>query len=182
MSTYLVAVFLSSFLVFLVQPLVGKYILPWFGGSPGVWTTCLLFFQLMLVAGYNYAHVITTRLQRSQQVIVHLMVLGISLLFLPMIPSGEWRSIAEDSPAMTILWLLTVTVGPRIFSWLLPRHCCKVGSACRFQTVRPIASMPSQTLLRWALCYLTRYCGKEFFICVSNAGSGRYYIWFLHYR
>ena len=113
MSAYVVAIFLSSFLVFLVQPLIGKYILPWFGGSPGVWTTCLLFFQLMLVAGYNYAHVITTRLQRSQQVIVHLMVLGISLLFLPMIPSGEWRSIAEDNPAMTILWLLTVTVGPQ---------------------------------------------------------------------
>ena len=60
MSAYVVAVFLSSFLVFLVQPLVGKYILPWFGGSPGVWTTCLLFFQLMLVADYNYAHVNNT--------------------------------------------------------------------------------------------------------------------------
>lgn len=112
MSAYVIAVFLSSFLVFLVQPLVGKYILPWFGGSPGVWTACLLFFQLMLVAGYAYAHLLTTWLHRSRQVIAHLLVLGLSLLFLPMIPSSTWRSATVEHPTGAILALLGFTVGP----------------------------------------------------------------------
>src|SRR5687768_5140731 len=50
------ATFLGAFLLFLVQPLIARYILPWFGGGPGVWTTCMLFFQAVLLAGYGYAH------------------------------------------------------------------------------------------------------------------------------
>jgi hypothetical protein len=111
MPAYVVSIFLSSFLVFLVQPLVGKYILPWFGGSPGIWTTCLLFFQLMLVAGYAYAHLLTTRLRKSRQVVVHLSILGLSFLFLPMIPSSNWRSATVDHPILSILFLLFCTVG-----------------------------------------------------------------------
>ena len=62
MIIYAITVFVSAFLLFLVQPLMAKYILPWFGGSPGVWTTCLLFFQVLLMAGYGYAHLLASRL------------------------------------------------------------------------------------------------------------------------
>ncbi|HIL24942.1 MAG TPA: hypothetical protein EYG19_06035, partial [Verrucomicrobia bacterium] len=56
MPLFAVTIFWGAFLLFLVQPLIGKYILPWFGGTPGVWTTCLLFFQCHLLGGYAYAH------------------------------------------------------------------------------------------------------------------------------
>ena len=56
MIRYPLTIFLSAFLLFQVQPLIGKFILPWFGGSPAVWTTCMLFFQVLLLGGYAYAH------------------------------------------------------------------------------------------------------------------------------
>ena len=62
---YAATIFLSSFLLFLVQPLVARLILPWFGGSAAVWTTCMLFFQVMLLAGYAYAHFLTRKLAAS---------------------------------------------------------------------------------------------------------------------
>ena len=73
-------IFTGAFLLFQVQPLIGKYILPWFGGGPGVWTTCLLFFQTVLLGGYAYAHASTAWLRLSRQVILHLVVLALVLL------------------------------------------------------------------------------------------------------
>ena len=66
MAAYALTVFLSSFLLFQVQPIIGKYILPWFGGSPAVWTTCMLFFQVALLAGYGYAH-LASRMEGRRQ-------------------------------------------------------------------------------------------------------------------
>src|SRR5208337_3373694 len=83
---YAAATFLSAFLLFLIQPMVGKRILPWFGGTPGVWTTCLLFFQVALLGGYAYAHWISTRLTPRRQVIAHLALLAAALPFLPVYP------------------------------------------------------------------------------------------------
>ena len=71
---------LSAFLLFLVQPLIAKILLPWFGGSTGVWATCVVFFQVMLVFGYAYAHVLTSRLTPRQQMLTHLTVLGLAAL------------------------------------------------------------------------------------------------------
>ncbi len=68
---YAVTIFSGAFLLFLVQPLIGKFILPWFGGTPGVWTTCLLFFQCVLLAGYAYAHCLNYFLPVRKQVLVH---------------------------------------------------------------------------------------------------------------
>ena len=68
---YAVTIFSGAFLLFLVQPLIGKFILPWFGGTPGVWTTCLLFFQCVLLAGYAYAHCLNYFLPVRKQVMVH---------------------------------------------------------------------------------------------------------------
>jgi hypothetical protein len=108
--------FLSAFLLFQVQPLIGRYILPWFGSTPGVWTSCLVFFQLLLLCGYLYAHLITTFLKRNSQIRLHVVLLLISLLFLPIIPSQEWKVTSDLDPAFRILLLLTATVG---FPYLL---------------------------------------------------------------
>src|SRR6266403_1632400 len=74
-------ILLSSFLLFLMQPILAKQILPWFGGSPGVWTICLMFFQLVLLLGYAYAHWIT-RLREPRQVTFHILLLVVSCLTL----------------------------------------------------------------------------------------------------
>lgn len=108
---YAATIFLGAFLLFLVQPLVGKFILPWFGGSPGVWTTCLLFFQSLLLAGYGYAHFTSTRLRPRQQATVHLVLLALALLWLPIIPDAEWRPGPGDEPTRRILLLLVATLG-----------------------------------------------------------------------
>ena len=65
MIRFAATIFLSAFLLFQVQPMIGKFILPWFGGGPSVWTTCLLFFQVLLLAGYTYAHLIARLTGRS---------------------------------------------------------------------------------------------------------------------
>ncbi|HVU33218.1 MAG TPA: fused MFS/spermidine synthase [Opitutaceae bacterium] len=111
MLPYALAIFTGAFLLFEVQPLIGKYILPWFGGSPGVWTTCLLFFQLVLLGGYAYAHLIATRLRPRSQVIVHGILLAASLLVLPITPSPFWKDHVAGNPTWHILLLLAGTIG-----------------------------------------------------------------------
>jgi len=77
MPLYALTVFVSAFLLFQVQPLIARYILPWFGGGPAVWTASMLFFQLLLLAGYAYAHLSIVRLKPRTQVIVHLVLLAV---------------------------------------------------------------------------------------------------------
>src|SRR5271170_1315667 len=98
-------ILLSSFLLFLVQPILAKQILPWFGGSAGVWTICLMFFQLVLLLGYAYAHWIT-RLREPRQVTVHILLLVVSCLTLPIIPATFWQPAQDTVPALRILGLL----------------------------------------------------------------------------
>ena len=83
MAPFVVAVFLSAFLLFQVQPIIARVILPVYGGSPGVWTSCMMFFQLALLLGYFYAHLMATRLTVRSQVILHLTLLTIVLILLP---------------------------------------------------------------------------------------------------
>ncbi|MBL9206758.1 MAG: hypothetical protein JNN01_16835, partial [Opitutaceae bacterium] len=111
MLPFALAVFLGAFLLFQVQPLIGKFILPWFGGSPGVWTTCLLFFQTVLLLGYAYAHVSSTRLRPRRQAWLHLALLALSLALLPIVPSESWKPKGGDDPVVGILLLLTLTLG-----------------------------------------------------------------------
>ncbi len=107
---YATAVFVSAFLLFQVQPLVGKAILPWFGGTPGVWTTCLLFFQVALFAGYLYAHVLTSRCPLRVQAGVHALLLAGALLTLHVLPD---RGVAGDGqwPGLQVMALLAGSVG-----------------------------------------------------------------------
>ena len=106
-----ITIFLSAFLLFQVQPLIGRYILPWFGGGPAVWTACMLFFQLLLLVGYAYAHLISSRLKRKPQAWLHVALLAVSLWFLPIEPDTSWKPLAADKPTGHILALLLATVG-----------------------------------------------------------------------
>ena len=114
-------IFLSALLLFGIQPLLSKAILPWFGGSSAVWTTCMLFFQVVLFSGYAYAHLLVRRLRPGAQAMVHLVVLGLALGWLgyglagdaaaPVLPGGSWKPSAEADPTWQVLLLLAVTIG-----------------------------------------------------------------------
>ncbi len=129
---YVLAVFLSAFLLFQVEPIIARYILPWFGGSPGIWTTCMLFFQVFLLGGYAYAHLLVNTLSVRSQVVLHLLFLYCSLLFLPIIPSESWKLQGLEDPMLRIVALLTVTIGgpfllisasgPLLQSWFSRAH------------------------------------------------------------
>ncbi|MRR51310.1 MAG: hypothetical protein EG825_10410 [Rhodocyclaceae bacterium] len=106
-----VTVFLSAFLLFLIQPLIAKQILPWFGGSAGVWTTCLVFFQTLLLGGYAYAHGLARYLAPRRQALVHSLLLTASLLLLPVLADPGWKPGSDDAPIPRILALLFATVG-----------------------------------------------------------------------
>ncbi len=108
-------VFLSALLLFQVQPLIGKYILPWFGGSPAVWTTCMLVFQTLLFAGYAYAHWLSG-LRPKVQASVHLALLSLAVLMLPIGPGPQWKPIDGQSPTLRIMLLLTACVGVPYFA------------------------------------------------------------------
>jgi len=108
---YGLTIFLSAFLLFQVQPLIGKMILPWFGGSAAVWTTCMLFFQAILLLGYVYAHWVVRYLSPSRQSLVHGSLLLISLLLIPISPSLGWKPMGTENPTLRILGLLTVSIG-----------------------------------------------------------------------
>ncbi|MGO9239575.1 MAG: spermidine synthase [Bryobacteraceae bacterium] len=111
MLLYALTIFLSAFLLFQVQPLIAKMILPWFGGSAAVWATCLLFFQTVLLLGYAYSHGIVERLRPKRQWMLHLALLGLCLLVLPIIPGAAWKPVDPSLPVWRILGLLAVTVG-----------------------------------------------------------------------
>ncbi len=110
-ALYATTIFVGAFLLFQVQPIVGKFVLPWFGGSAGVWAAALLFFQLFLLVGYTYAHVVTTWLGGRGQAITHLVLLGVALLALPIIPSASLKPQTTDNPVFNIILLLALTVG-----------------------------------------------------------------------
>lgn len=111
LGLYAVTIFFSAFLLFEVEPIIAKIVLPWFGGSAAVWTTCLLFFQAVLLAGYLYAHVAMRRLAPATQVWVHIGLLAVSLLALPVIPNAGWKPMGNEDPSWRILGLLAVTLG-----------------------------------------------------------------------
>jgi hypothetical protein len=114
-AIYGATIFVSAFLLFQVQPLVSKAILPWFGGTPAVWTTCMLFFQAALFAGYAYAHISQTRLRPRQQALLHLGVLVIAVMLLRVLPGEEWMPTGDRPPVGEILSILAATIGLPFF-------------------------------------------------------------------
>jgi SAM-dependent methyltransferase len=104
------AILLSAFLLFQVQPLIARLILPWFGGSAAVWTSCMLFFQVALLGGYAYAHWVS-RQPGARQTFFHIGLLALSFLSLPISPSAWWKPHGAEDPLLRILGLLAATVG-----------------------------------------------------------------------
>src|ERR1700726_4751824 len=111
MTLHAVTIFLSAFLLFQVQPLIAKMILPWFGGSAAVWSASMLFFQLLLLAGYAYAHLSIRFLKPRLQMLLHVALLLASCALLPILPSPAWRPTQAGDPTARILLLLTATIG-----------------------------------------------------------------------
>jgi len=111
MILYAAAIFLGAFLLFLVQPIIAKQILPWFGGSAAVWATCMVFFQMILLVGYAYADLTTRRLTPKRQATLHVALLALSLLVLPITPDPSWKPHGDENPSWRILGLLALTVG-----------------------------------------------------------------------
>jgi len=111
MFLYSATVLLSAFLLFLVQPVISKQILPWFGGSASVWTTCLVFFQTGLLAGYLYVDFSVRYLKPRRQVLIHSLLLIASLAVLPIIPGSQWKPSGEANPLWSILGLLAAVIG-----------------------------------------------------------------------
>ena len=111
--------FVSAFLLFLVQPMIGKMILPRLGGTPAVWATCMVFFQAALLAGYGYTHSVSTYLPVRRQLFVHggLLLLPLILLVPPLGPFGigNWEPPPQANPIFSVLWLLTIVVGLPFF-------------------------------------------------------------------
>ena len=107
-------ILISAFLVFQVQPVISKTILPWFGGSPAVWTTCMLFFQVLLFAGYAYAHFLN-RLRPAWQGVIHVVLIAAALAALPINPDPSWKPVGAANPTWQILLLLLSNVGVPYF-------------------------------------------------------------------
>jgi hypothetical protein len=130
---YGATIFLSAFLLFLIQPIFAKLILPWFGGSSAVWTTCLVFFQTALLAGYLYAHLLTRYRNVVLQPLVHVALLAAALLLLPVMPGERWKPSGAGDPAWEILAMLAAVLGLPYFllsatSPLLQKWLARQGS------------------------------------------------------
>ena len=127
MISFATTVFLSAFLLFQIQPIVAKMILPWFGGSSSVWSTCLVFFQAELLLGYLYVHLLHELLSPRRQNLVHGVLLLLSLATLPVIADPAWKDAAFESPTWSVLvvlasavgmpYLLLSTTGPLMQAW-----------------------------------------------------------------
>ena len=108
--SFAAASFVGAYLLFMVQPLMGKQLLPWYGGAPSIWSTCLLFFQSALVAGYGYAH-LTRRLELRRQIQLHLALLLLSLVIGPVTLPAALKPHAISRPELSVLVALAVGVG-----------------------------------------------------------------------
>ncbi len=177
MPFYAATIFLSAFLLFQVQPLIAKFILPWFGGSAAVWSSALLFFQLLLLAGYLYAHCLIRYLKPKHQFWVHGSLLILSLATLPIVPSAIWKPSGGDDPTLRILLLLAATIGlpygllsatsPLLQAWYLRTHqgaipyrlfaLSNFGSMLALLSY-PLVIEPRLPLSRQALAWSIAYC------------------------
>ena len=131
-ALYATAIFASAFLIFLVQPMVGKRILPWFGGVPAVWTLCLAFYQSVLFLGYAYAHLVIRTVKPSLQLPVHGLAVAAALFSLPVLPSTPPEIAPEADPTGLVLrvllsnvalpFLVLASTGPLVQAWFARAH------------------------------------------------------------
>ena len=129
---FAVAIACSAFLVFLVQPMVGKRLLPWYGGAPGVWTLCLAFYQTTLFAGYVYAHLLMRLGRPRLEFGLHALLFVAALLALPVLPGEAFRPEVSADATRGILvalvskvalpFLFLAATGPIVQSWFARAH------------------------------------------------------------
>jgi SAM-dependent methyltransferase len=137
MILYALTIVVSAFLLFQVQPVIAKIILPWFGGSAAVWTVCMLFFQMALLLGYLYAHALVRYLKPRTQMLVHAGLLLLSALALPVYPSASWKPVGGEEPTLRILGLLAATVGLPYFLLSTTGPLLQAWYARRFRGAMP---------------------------------------------
>ncbi len=194
---YGISIFLSAFLLFQVQPLIAKIILPWFGGGAAIWIVCLLFFQLVLLLGYLYAHLLSRIILPRTQGRIHAVVVAASFLALPILPKASWKPSSPDAPVAHILLLLVVTAGlpffllsttsPLLQAWYTRAHA---GAApYRFYALSNAGSMlallsypiliepmfsSSHQALGWSVAYacVALMCAAVGFLPRGEDGSG----------
>ena len=121
---YALCIFLSACLLFQIQPILSKTLLPWFGGTPAVWSSTMLFFQIVLTAGYAYSYWLVGKLNAKKGAITHLLLMGISVCLVislwliwpsPVTPSADWKPVLITHPIATIFLLLTISIGLPFF-------------------------------------------------------------------
>jgi hypothetical protein len=174
-TSYGITIFLGAFLLFEIEPLIAKRILPWFGGAAAVWIVCLLFFQLVLLLGYAYAHWLSSKLQPKAQAGVHIAALAVSLALFPFYPGSKWQPGPWQSPSLHILLLLGATIGlpyfllsstsPLLQRWYAQQHqttpyrfyaLSNVGSMLALLTY-PVAVEPWLTTYHQAVAWAVAY-------------------------
>ncbi|HQU45377.1 MAG TPA: hypothetical protein PK867_21350, partial [Pirellulales bacterium] len=147
---FAVTLFAASALLFLVEPMIGKMLLPDFGGAPAVWNTCLAFFQAALLAGYAYAHGLTRWCRTGGQLVAHLLVVALPLLVLPFAVRPEWAPQGESKPIVALAGMLCATVGLPFF----------------------VLASTSPLLQQWLAATRHRHAGDPYYLyAASNAGS-----------
>ncbi len=173
--------FVGAFLLFLVQPMLGKVLLPWFGGAPMVWAACMLAFQALLLFGYWYAHRLS-REASQRQANVHVAMLLVSLLFLPVLPGLDAAPQGGWSPLLSIIGLITTSAAlpfivlaatsPLLQRWYVDVYpdrppwrlyaLSNTGSLLALVTypflVEPLLDLPQQSML-WSGIYLLYVTG-----------------------
>lgn len=137
MPLYAIAIFIGALLLFQIQPIMAKMILPWFGGAASVWITCMMFYQTGLLGGYLYAHVISLRLGPKQQALLHILLLAASLALLPVMPDARWKPLGTEEPILHIIVLLSATVGLPYFLLSATSPLLQAWYSRRFQAALP---------------------------------------------
>jgi SAM-dependent methyltransferase len=153
MPLYAVTIFLSAFLLFLLQPVIAKQILPWFGGSAAVWTTCVFFFQFLLLAGYAYAHAVVRFLPPRPQLALHIGLLAASLVLLPIVANASWKPGGAEDPSWRILGLLVATVGLPYFLLATTSPLVQAWYARRFHSPYRLFALSNLASLAALLAY-----------------------------
>ena len=178
-SVFALAIFLSSSLLFLTEPIAGKRILPLLGGSAAVWTACLVFFQCALLLGYFIAHWLATRMSTTMQLRVYLTLLALSFVQLLLALNPALRA-SNTHPISSVLWLLTLLIGlpfvtlsstsPLLQSWYARASSGGSSRTYRLFAVSNIGSLLALLIYPWVIEPRVSLHGQALVVAIGFAG------------